>query len=762
MEPMTHIQRVEVADLLHHADHGFAWVEERTDEGLRLAWSRSDVPTSTLFPASRLDELQLCVPGGFMDKAQRCPDEARDLVQDRPLHAVERLLDDLGGAASPEELTDWLGALGLLPAAQASAWRERVLARVKRGERRDQLRWADQRLEQVDDRAITAPLSFMGASPSLRWNRWIRSDAKERLRLTAEVAAKGDASSLRLVLRGDNPIPKSSETQLLQRVLARDLTVASALLRRAHAGATAALARMAGLRAQRSFIRNVLFTIPSTQRTIAVMQLIEAALSGDGGDLAALYLGDQLPSGPEAALRQLKGTTTGRGLPLAVDWLRSRLSEATMDRPSQAAEPLLTQIRPMPPGRLFPVSIALARALAERHATGSFGGIAGARWTSRDAVELGVPEHSDPQTDVRDAMRLLAELAVGELPRGSKVADEVLLAHFAELVPLAPPEWVAVLIRSLSAVLTHRPWDALDLWEQLAQAQATADVRAAAPRRGTLSLQLGYDSHIGHVKARGNQTNQDALFFQQDGATTLLLLGDGISVATAGSGDLASALLVQVLSGRWDAAVPDLTGAGADACRDFLEMALAEANQTICEASTRLAGGDLSRHIPMGTTALAAVIHHDEVIMASLGDSPAWLVGSFGATRLTADQNVRGRWLRSWQRHEPVDLTTEGNALVGYCGHFDDKWRPAPIVPQFAHVRLLPGETLVLTSDGFSDYAATTTAELAALVEAAVREDDLSAGCRMLIDRANAGGGGDNITVLAARVVGASAPGRSG
>lgn len=133
MEPMTHIQRVEVADLLHHADHGFAWVEERTDEGLRLAWSRSDVPTSTLFPASRLDELQLCVPGGFMDKAQRCPDEARDLVQDRPLHAVERLLDDLGGAASPEELTDWLGALGLLPAAQASAWRERVLARVKRG-----------------------------------------------------------------------------------------------------------------------------------------------------------------------------------------------------------------------------------------------------------------------------------------------------------------------------------------------------------------------------------------------------------------------------------------------------------------------------------------------------------------------------------------------------------------------------------------------------------------------------------------------------
>ena len=34
-----------------------------------------------------------------------------------------------------------------------------------------------------------------------------------------------------------------------------------------------------------------------------------------------------------------------------------------------------------------------------------------------------------------------------------------------------------------------------------------------------------------------------------------------------------------------------------------------------------MAGGDLTRHIPMGTTAVVAIVRGDRVHLASLGDS---------------------------------------------------------------------------------------------------------------------------------------------
>ena len=132
--------------------------------------------------------------------------------------------------------------------------------------------------------------------------------------------------------------------------------------------------------------------------------------------------------------------------------------------------------------------------------------------------------------------------------------------------------------------------------------------------------------------------------------------------------------------------------------------------------------------------------------LAALGDSRAYLVGSYGAAQLTADQNLRCEWLRSWQNNQPFDLMNEGYALVGYAGHFDEEGLPAPVPALHRRLTMLPGESLVLCSDGLNDYATTNPAEMARFLEEATAQPDLGAACRGLVEKANAGGGGQQPT----------------
>ena len=305
--------------------------------------------------------------------------------------------------------------------------------------------------------------------------------------------------------------------------------------------------------------------------------------------------------------------------------------------------------------------------------------------------------------------------------------------------------------RALAPVSAHRPVDGLDLWEQLAQAEAIDRVRQIAPLRPHATVHVGADTHVGRLKGRSQQTNQDAFWFDSRAGMTLLVVADGISVSTAGSGDIASHLLVRSMARQWDVHADRLADAPEDALEEFLQTSLAAANSLICEATLQIIGGALGREVPMGTTVVAAVMRSGRVVLASLGDSRAWVVGASGAASMTGDQNVRGMWLETWRQGEPMDYNGEGRALVGYVGRFDETGTPAPLPPAVRRFTLLSGESLVLSSDGLNDYAAPSAAALATLLEEACTASDPDAAARLLVDRANAGGGGDNVTVIVAR-----------
>ena len=428
------------------------------------------------------------------------------------------------------------------------------------------------------------------------------------------------------------------------------------------------------------------------------------------------------------------------------------IGDITVERPMDAGDILLTKSGPLPAHRIVPLSIDVARALASRHAAGETGGLIGARLRAGRAVELGPTEDSQPTRDVRDAMRIIVELAVGKLPPSSRLEDAWFINHLAQLVPGLPADWVAVMTRAMSPDPSLRPVNGLDLWSQLERAAATDRVRSMAPPRPRARFDVAHDTHIGALKSRLGQVNQDAVFWYTEGSHGLLIVADGISVSTAGSGDLASSILVRVVVTMWEQHQDRLADADTDECRAWLEAALGAANQAICNASLRLAGGDLSHQIPMGTTALVALTQGATVHLATLGDSRAFLISDSGAAVLNGDQNVRGEWMMSWQRGQPMDLQGDGHALTGYCGHFNEDLRPFPVPPAHRTVTMLPGDVLLLSSDGLTDYAAQNNAAMAAIIEDAAHTESLPEAARSLTAAANAGGGGDNITVLLARL----------
>jgi PPM family protein phosphatase len=172
----------------------------------------------------------------------------------------------------------------------------------------------------------------------------------------------------------------------------------------------------------------------------------------------------------------------------------------------------------------------------------------------------------------------------------------------------------------------------------------------------------------------------------------------------------------------------------------------------VCEAAMRFAGGDLDGRVPMGTTCTVAVVHGNWVCLAWLGDSRSYLVGPYGGSLLTADENQACERLRAWHLGHLDAWDPSGFALVGYLGHFNEFLRPEPLPPNHVSFTLLPGESLVICSDGVTDYVGETHAEVASALAENLTGYDPDEGCRRMVSLANRGGGGDNATILVARL----------
>jgi protein phosphatase len=144
----------------------------------------------------------------------------------------------------------------------------------------------------------------------------------------------------------------------------------------------------------------------------------------------------------------------------------------------------------------------------------------------------------------------------------------------------------------------------------------------------------------------------------------------------------------------------------------------------------------------MATTAVLAHISDDKLFVINVGDSRAYITRAGGISRVTTDHSIVNDMVaRGELTEEQARVHPRKNEITRALG------AEADVAPDFFVADLLPGDRIVLCTDGLCGEL--TDDEICLVVS---RGANLNDTCRMLVDDANANGGSDNITVVCVEI----------
>ena len=224
--------------------------------------------------------------------------------------------------------------------------------------------------------------------------------------------------------------------------------------------------------------------------------------------------------------------------------------------------------------------------------------------------------------------------------------------------------------------------------------------------------------------------NEDYCFI--DAARGLYVLADGMGGAKAG--EHASRIAVET--------VAETVRLAPQRDSQVLLLAVEEANRRVLQA----ARSDPSLE-GMGTTLVAALELEEELAIASVGDSRAYVMDSGGLRVITDDQtwvNEVGRPLgldEESLRHHPMR-----HVLTMAIG------ASAPLTINYYRVPLAVGNLVLICSDGL--HGVLDGARLEQILQGGSNGVSLADSCSHLIEAAKQAGGPDNVTVVLIRKIG--------
>ena len=247
--------------------------------------------------------------------------------------------------------------------------------------------------------------------------------------------------------------------------------------------------------------------------------------------------------------------------------------------------------------------------------------------------------------------------------------------------------------------------------------------RAVDGAEGVLRLSVGSATDVG-----GRQINEDRVL--ADSGIGLSLVADGLGGHDAG--EVASTIAVETIHRM-------LSQAGSPDFREaekLIRAAVAEANHAVHGLNQ---ANQATQRMSMGTTIVGAWrpdAHDRRLIVFNLGDTRAYLFRDGELSQLTRDHTLYQAWLDGGSRGPAPDR----HYLVACIGV------AAEVDPALTTIRIEPGDSLLLCTDGF--YPHLTASRFEAAVAEGGSPDEI---CGNLVAEAIDEGEADNVSLALLR-----------
>jgi serine/threonine protein phosphatase PrpC len=287
----------------------------------------------------------------------------------------------------------------------------------------------------------------------------------------------------------------------------------------------------------------------------------------------------------------------------------------------------------------------------------------------------------------------------------------------------------------VAARLAHEGRTLLVVVEPSQETQASSEPES-------LRLLFGQRSHPGQVR----ELNEDGLLAmilaptyesQTMPVQGLFAVADGMGGHEGG--EVASRMALQIVAHRVlrTLILPGLDGemVPEEEVAVRIHLAILAANDAIYLARQK-AEND------MGTTLTVAFVRDAHLFLGHVGDCRVYRWNAEGLEQLTTDHSVVASMVASGQA-APEDVYTHPHRSVIYRSIGDKPTVEVDVDRQ----SLAPGDRLVLCSDGLWEMLRTD-----GIQDVMLQESDPQVACDLLVSRANAAGGDDNISVVVLQV----------
>jgi protein phosphatase len=228
---------------------------------------------------------------------------------------------------------------------------------------------------------------------------------------------------------------------------------------------------------------------------------------------------------------------------------------------------------------------------------------------------------------------------------------------------------------------------------------------------------------------RVREHNEDAFHLSGDGR--LMIVADGMGGHQ--SGEVASALSVQGVVEFLESIGPEGAAIGPEAAERLLRQAFDAAHVKVMDATQ-----DQSAGAAMGATLIVAWVVDGVLYTCHVGDVRCYVRTASTFEQITQDHSVVGELVRAGQlTPDEARMHPSRNEVLQAIG------MPHGIAPDVNVRPLHPGDRILLCSDGL--WEALSDYDICSIVDWDVPMHQRAG---ELVDRANAAGGPDNVTVV--------------